>query len=202
MKKPISVLSGGERARLCLAGLLLSDFNILILDEPGNHLDVDTVDALVDALLEYQGTVVFTSHDRHFTSRVATCIIEVRDGGVTSYNGQYEQYVYRVNKEIEAGERELAATRVKLPDEVLKAQKTTVRGPRRTEKEVRKELKTLEKTIAQLDGQKRALNTELMKSTDAKEALRLHNEVQALTEQLDPAEERWCELQAELEEIT
>jgi len=202
VKKPISVLSGGERARLCLAGLLLSDFNILILDEPGNHLDVDTVDALVDALLEYQGTVVFTSHDRHFTSRVATCIIEVRDGGVTSYNGQYEQYVYRVNKEIEAGERELAATRVKLPDEVLKVPKGAVRGPRRSEKEIRKELKTLEKTIAQLDGQKRALNTELMKSTDAKEALRLHNEVQALTEQLDPAEERWCELQTELEEIT
>ncbi|MBA4188836.1 MAG: ABC transporter ATP-binding protein [Planctomycetaceae bacterium] len=202
IKKPISVLSGGERARLCLAGLLLSDYNILILDEPGNHLDVDTVDALVDALLEYQGTVIFTSHDRHFTSRVATCIVEVREGRVTNYNGQYESYVYRVNKEIEAGERELASTRTKLPDEVSKATKTAIRGPRKTEKELRKELKTLEKTIAQLDEQRRALNAELMKSSDAKEALRLHNEVQALTQQIDPAEERWCELQAEIEEIT
>ncbi|MCE9566882.1 MAG: ABC-F family ATP-binding cassette domain-containing protein [Planctomycetes bacterium] len=202
VKKPVSVLSGGERARLCLAGLLLSDYNILILDEPGNHLDVDTVDALVDALLAYQGSVIFTSHDRHFTARVATCIIEVRDGGVNNYNGKYEDYVYRVNKEIEAGERELASTRVKLPDEVKYATKAVVRGPRRTEKEIRKELKTLEKNIALLDEQKRAANAQLMKSSDAKEALRLHNEVQALTEQLDPAEERWVELQAELEEIS
>src|SRR5207302_11055588 len=97
VKKRIAVLSGGERARLCLAGLLLSEYNILVLDEPGNHLDVDTVDALVDALVEYQGTVIFTSHDRHFTARVATCIVEVRERKVSNYNGQYEGYVYRLN---------------------------------------------------------------------------------------------------------
>ena len=110
-RSPISVLSGGERARLCLAGLLLSEHNVLILDEPGNHLDVDTVEALAEALLEYEGTVIFTSHDRHFTKRVATCIVEVRDGRVTHYSGQYEAYLYKVNKEIEAGERELATAR-------------------------------------------------------------------------------------------
>src|SRR5260370_26719188 len=81
VKKPIAVLSGGERARLCLGGLLLSKYNVLILDEPANHLDVDTVDALAEALLEYEGTVIFTSHDRHFTnesppalSRCATAV--------------------------------------------------------------------------------------------------------------------------------
>src|SRR5436190_1428689 len=67
VKKPVAVLSGGERARLCLAGLLLGKHNVLVLDEPGNHLDVDTVEALAEALLEYQGTVIFTSHDRHLT---------------------------------------------------------------------------------------------------------------------------------------
>ncbi|MCA9167363.1 MAG: ABC-F family ATP-binding cassette domain-containing protein, partial [Planctomycetales bacterium] len=87
VKKRISVLSGGERARLCLAGLLLSQYNVLILDEPGNHLDVDTVEALAQALCDYQGTVIFTSHDRHFMKRVATCVIEVRDGHVTNYRG-------------------------------------------------------------------------------------------------------------------
>src|SRR5206468_4597952 len=116
--KPISVLSGGERARLCLAGLLLGEHNVLILDESGNHLDVDTVDALAEALLAYEGTVIFTSHDRHFTKRVATCIVEVRDSRVTSYSGKYEAYVYKVNQEIEAGERELATTRAKLPSAV------------------------------------------------------------------------------------
>src|SRR5438552_7392570 len=113
VEKPISVLSGGERARRCLAGLLLSQHSVLILDEPGNHLDVDTVEALAEALLEYQGTVIFTSHDRHFTKRVATCVVEVRDGRVTHYSGQYGAYLDKVNKEIEAGERELATERAK-----------------------------------------------------------------------------------------
>jgi ATP-binding cassette, subfamily F, member 3 len=199
VQKPISVLSGGERARLCLAGLLLSQHNVLILDEPGNHLDVDTVEALAEALLEYQGTVIFTSHDRHFTKRVATCIIEVRDGRVTNYSGQYEAYVYKVNKEIEAGERELASERIKLPPSVLKPAKAAPRPAQRNEREVRKEIKTLERTIAQLDEQKRTVNAQLQDSTDADEALRLHNEVSAVTVQLAEAEERWCELQEELE---
>ena len=199
LEKPISVLSGGERARLCLAGLLLSDYNILILDEPGNHLDVDTVEALADALLDYQGTVIFTSHDRHFTSRVATCIVEVRDGRVTHYGGQYAAYVDKVNQEIEAGERELASARAKLPPSEAKPAKPAPRPPRRDERVVRKELKTLEKTIAQLDEQKRTLAARLLESTDADEALRLHNEVTTVTEQLATAEERWCLLQEEIE---
>jgi ATP-binding cassette subfamily F protein 3 len=87
---------------------LLSEYNVLVLDEPGNHLDVDTVEALAEALLEYQGTVIFTSHDRHFMKRVATCIIEVREGHVTNYRGDYESYLYSVNKEIDEGEREQA----------------------------------------------------------------------------------------------
>jgi ATP-binding cassette, subfamily F, member 3 len=199
VRKPISVLSGGERARLCLAGLLLSDYNVLILDEPGNHLDVDTVEALVDALVEYQGTVIFTSHDRHFTSKVATCIVEVRDGRVVAYSGQYSAYLEKVNAEVDAGEREAASAKAKLPTEVAKAQRAPARAARRSEKEVRKELKSLEKTIAANDEQKRILNAELMKSSDAKEALRLHNEVAALTTQLSQAEERWLQLQEEID---
>jgi ATP-binding cassette, subfamily F, member 3 len=200
VKKPISILSGGERARLCLAGLLLSNHNVLVLDEPGNHLDVDTVDALVEALLEYEGTVVFTSHDRDFTKRVATCIVEVRDGRVTNYNGQYDAYVYRVNKEIEAGERELAVGRAKLPPAVVKPSPVPSHPGGRNGRDARKEIKVLEKTIALLDEQKRTLTAQLMESTDAAEALRLHNEVAALTERLTSVEERWCQLQQVIEE--
>ncbi len=198
VKKPISVLSGGERARLCLAGLLLSDYNVLILDEPANHLDVDTVDALAEALLAYQGTVIFTSHDRHFTRRIATCMLEVRDGRVTNYSGKYDAYVEKVNQEIEAGERELASARAKLPPEIAKP-KAAPRPARRDERKVRKEIKTVEQSIAQLDEQKRTLNAQLQQSTDAAEALRLHNEVEAVTTQLAAAEERWCQLQEEIE---
>ena len=199
VKKPIAVLSGGERARLCLAALLLGNCNVLILDEPANHLDVDTVEALADALLEYQGTVIFTSHDRHFTKRVASCIVEVRDGRVISYSGQYDAYVYKVNQEIEAGERELATARTKLPPSIAKAPRVAARAAQRDERALRKEIKTLERTIGQFDEQKRALNAQLQESTDATEALRLHNDVAALTEQLAGAEERWCQLQEELE---
>ncbi len=178
VEKPISVLSGGERARLCLAGLLLSQHNVLILDEPGNHLDVDTVDALAEALIDYKGTVIFTSHDRHFMKRVATCIVEVRDGRVTNYSGAHATPICtKVNQEIEAGERELATERTKLPPSVAKPVKVAPRPAQRNERELRKEIKTVERTIAQLDEQKRDLNAELLQSTDSAESLRLHNEV-------------------------
>src|SRR5262249_27989027 len=75
-QKKIGVLSGGERSRLCLAGLLLGKFPVLLLDEPTNHLDFETVEALAAALKTYDGTILFTSHDRTFVSIVATDIIE------------------------------------------------------------------------------------------------------------------------------
>jgi ATP-binding cassette subfamily F protein 3 len=200
VKKRIAVLSGGERARLCLAGLLLSQYNVLVLDEPGNHLDVDTVEALAEALLGYKGTVIFTSHDRHFMKRVATCIVEVRDGHVTNYRGDYEAYLYSVNKEIEEGERELAKGLSKAPPSAGKSAKAPPRVLRRTEREIRKEMTNLERTIARLDDQKRQTNSQLMTATDPGEALRLHNEVSALTTQLAEAEDRWCQLQEEVNE--
>lgn len=200
VKKKISVLSGGERARLCLAGLLLGQYNVLILDEPGNHLDVDTVEAMADALLEYKGTVIFTSHDRHFMKRVATCIIEVRDGKVLNYRGDYEAYLYYVNKEIEDGEREQNSKLAKAPAAALKGGKSPAQGPKRTEREIRKEMSNLERTIAKLDQQKKQSNDKLQTATDPQEAMKLHNEVTTLTSELAEVEERWCKLQEELNE--
>jgi ATP-binding cassette subfamily F protein 3 len=201
IEKPVSVLSGGERARLCLAGLLLAQHNVLVLDEPGNHLDVDTVDALAEALLAYQGTVIFTSHDRHFMKRVATCIVEVRDSRVVNYRGDYEAYLYAVNKEIEQGEREResraarpAATKAAPARQAPKADRPAPRN----ERAVRKEIANLERSIAQLDSQKREANRQLLETTDAAEALRLHNEVESLTAQIATAEDRWGQLQEEV----
>ncbi|MDX1965164.1 MAG: ABC-F family ATP-binding cassette domain-containing protein, partial [Pirellulales bacterium] len=209
VKKRISVLSGGERARLCLAGLLLSQYNVLILDEPGNHLDVDTIEALAEALLNYQGTVIFTSHDRHFMKRVATCIVEVRDGQVTNYRGDYEAYLYSVNQEIEEGEREQASGMSKAPRDVKstgtekpKPTPVTVKAKpvRRNEREIRKELATVERAVASLDTRKKQANAQLLQATDPADALRLHNEVVELATQLEEMENRWCILQEELNE--
>ena len=198
VEKPVSVLSGGERARLCLAGLMLSEHNILVLDEPGNHLDVDTIESLAEALLEYEGTVIFTSHDRHFTSRVATCIVEVRDGRVVNYSGKYEDYVYKVNKEIEAGERELASQKAKLPQAVLKPAAAEQKAAAKISQDPAKEIKVVEKTISQLDGQKRSLNSRLEKCDDIAEMEKLEKEIAEVTTRLTEAEDRWSELNEQL----
>ena len=132
--------------------------------------------------------------------RVATCIVEVRDGRVVNYNGSYDTYLYAVNKEIEDGERELATKMSKAPPASGKAGKPAAKAPRRNDREVRKELSTVEKTIARLDQQKKQLNASLLETTDAKEALRLHNELETVTTQLNEAEEKWCALQEEMNE--
>jgi len=94
VQKEIAVLSGGERARVCLAGLLLSKNPVLLLDEPTNHLDFEAVEALGVALRKYAGTILFTSHDRTFVNLVATAILEIRNGAITSYPDTYESYVF------------------------------------------------------------------------------------------------------------
>ncbi|MGC1422162.1 MAG: ABC-F family ATP-binding cassette domain-containing protein, partial [Terracidiphilus sp.] len=91
--KPLGVLSGGERNRFALARILVSPSNFLLLDEPTNHLDMRAKDVLLDAIAAFSGTVVFVSHDRYFIDRLATRVIEVENGVITSYPGNYEDYL-------------------------------------------------------------------------------------------------------------
>ena len=199
VKKKIKVLSGGERARLCLAGLLLGTYNILVLDEPGNHLDVETTEALAQALLAYKGTVIFTAHDRSFMQRVATFVIEVRDGRARNYIGDYDAYLYAINKEIDEGKRHFKSKNAKSPLSGKPA-KADHRSAQRDQRKIRKKIGNLERKIARIDDKKRQLNKEMLETTDAEEALRLHNEVADITKELDEAEESWLELQEEVGE--
>ena len=93
IEKPVTVLSGGERNRLALAKLLLRPANLLLLDEPTNHLDLQSKEILLDALKKYQGTIVFVSHDRYFVDALATRVLEVGNGRVESYIGNYEDFL-------------------------------------------------------------------------------------------------------------
>jgi len=92
IEKEVSVLSGGERARLTLAKLILSRMNLLILDEPTNHLDIDSREALETALSAFDGTIIAVSHDRYFTRKLATQFIDLGNGG-TLYRGTYDEYM-------------------------------------------------------------------------------------------------------------
>ncbi|MBN1958608.1 MAG: ABC-F family ATP-binding cassette domain-containing protein [Desulfuromonadales bacterium] len=93
IEKPVKVLSGGERNRLALAKLLLRPANLLLLDEPTNHLDLQSKQVLLDSLKKYKGTIVFVSHDRYFVDELATRVLEVGQGRVTSYIGNYEDFL-------------------------------------------------------------------------------------------------------------
>jgi ATP-binding cassette subfamily F protein 3 len=93
--KPLGILSGGERNRYALARILVSPSNFLLLDEPTNHLDMRAKDVLLEALAAFSGTVVFVSHDRYFIDRLATRVLEVEGGAVTSHEGNYEDYLRR-----------------------------------------------------------------------------------------------------------
>ncbi|NOZ39630.1 MAG: ABC-F family ATP-binding cassette domain-containing protein [Planctomycetes bacterium] len=201
IQKKIKVLSGGERARLVLAGLLLQKHNVLILDEPGNHLDVESVEALADALCRYRGTVIFTSHDRHFMHRVATAVIEVRNGSVVSYPANYDDYVYRTRKELEAGLRAEHTTRG-TPE--LGANADSQSGSQklggREERELQKRLKATERKIAKLDEEKKAINSQPLDAVDAKVAQQQHQQLATLASEVEQLEEEWMEIYNELED--
>ena len=113
--KEAGKLSGGEKARLALALMLLSPCNLLVLDEPTNHLDIPAKQMLEDALIDYEGAALLVSHDRYFISRVANRIVEIRDGQLVLYRGDYAYYL---SKKEEEAELERAAR-----DEALKAAK-------------------------------------------------------------------------------
>ena len=97
--KPVRVLSGGEKARLALAKLLYDAPNLLVLDEPTNHLDIATKRALVTALADYEGTLVFVSHDRQFLRALANRVLELSSAGPRVYGGSYDEYVASTGRE-------------------------------------------------------------------------------------------------------
>ena len=198
LDKPVRVLSGGERARLCLAGILLGTANVLVLDEPGNHLDVETVEALAAALANYAGTVIFTSHDRSFMRAVATTVIEVRDGGVVDHLGDYDTYVAKVTGEIDAAEAVDRRRRPPAPPRGGGSERAGRNGAKpidRDDRSARKEVANLEKAITRLDAEKKERHAALLVETDPAEAVRLHAAVEEIATRLAAAEERWLELQ-------
>jgi ATP-binding cassette subfamily F protein 3 len=111
VNKRVAVLSGGERNRLALSLMLLRPANVLLLDEPTNHLDLEAKDVLLDALLDYGGTVLFVSHDRHFLNRLAQHVYEVGGGEIHHYPGNYEDHLARQARRASSGSADAQAGR-------------------------------------------------------------------------------------------
>ena len=190
VEKKIKVLSGGERARLCLSGLLLGGYNVLVLDEPGNHLDVETVEALASALCSYGGSVIFTSHDRTFVNAVATNVIEVGGGQVVHYPGSYKRYVERIEQEVDDAEGLRASEKP-----MGKAEGKQRGNGGQDARKRRKAIAAIEKTVARLDADKRDKKQRMVEVTDPEEALHLHSAIQKVEKELADAEESWLLLQ-------
>ncbi len=150
LKKSIGILSGGEKSRLLLAGILLSKPDILVLDEPTCHLDFETVEALGEALMKFNGTILFTSHDRTFSNLIATSILEIKDGQAKQRLENYEEYVEELEEELIEAEKSIVKKPKKSPtrdDDYLKkkaAQKEALAIEKKLEKLNLKQLELLQ----------------------------------------------------------
>ncbi len=201
VKKKISVLSGGERARLCLAGLLLAKSQVLLLDEPTNHLDFETVEALGRALKSFAGTLFFISHDRTFVNLVATEIVEVNDGMVRRYAGSYEDYVYHLEKRLR---EELDKNGTAPPTGSFPKKKSDYHLKKESEAEKRKLASRVKKSEMQIESYKKeydAIHKEFMR--DPASWSRERNErYEKLARLIEHEEKAWLELIEQLDVLS
>lgn len=145
VKKSVGMLSGGERARLLLAKLSMENKNVMLLDEPTNHLDIDSKEVLENALLDYDGTLLFVSHDRYFINRIATKVLEISETGSTLYLGDYDYYL-----EKKAELEELA----RLQEEEKSEQPAeTLQNNYHLQKENQKEIRKLQRRLQEVENQ-------------------------------------------------
>ena len=162
--KQVGVISGGERAKLCFAIMMLERGNVLILDEPTNHLDIDTKEVLEQALCEFDGTIIFVSHDRYLLNKLATRIIEITENSIESYNGGFDDYI-AVKREKEAAEQQLL-DREKQEKAKQAAEEKNVKAYRSKEQRAadakkRNRVKELEKEIERIEAEMEVIQQEL-----------------------------------------
>ena len=193
VKKSVGMLSGGEKARLLLAKLSMENNNFLILDEPTNHLDIDSKEVLENALIDFDGTLLFVSHDRYFINRVATHVLELSENGSTLYLGDYDYYVEK-KAELETGV--IAET---LADS-SKNDETPIndyQAQKESQKELRKlmrQIENLEAEIEELETKSQTISEQMHTTNDADELMQLQAELDKISQRQEEAMLEWEEL--------
>ena len=193
VKKSVGMLSGGEKARLLLAKLSMENNNFLILDEPTNHLDIDSKEVLENALIDFDGTLLFVSHDRYFINRVATHVLELSENGSTLYLGDYDYYVdKKAEMEVIQIEETSTSNQVKEASPVNDYQ-----AQKESQKEVRKlmrQIESLEAEIEELESQSQAISEQMLETNDAGKLMELQAELDKISHRQEEAMLEWEEL--------
>lgn len=199
--KLIRDLSGGERGRVSLAKLMLSESNFLILDEPTNHLDIASKEILEDAVNAYEGTVLYVSHDRYFINRTASRILELSDGQLTGFLGNYDYYLEKKTGDLPNGDLAVKNTVSKAPAppsegmQDWKAQKEQQAKQRKKENDIRK----CEEEIAKLEEKDKQLDNEMAlpeNATNVAKLQELTKEKESISASLEELYEKWETLEA------
>ena len=193
VKKSVGMLSGGEKARLLLAKLSMENNNFLILDEPTNHLDIDSKEVLENALIDFDGTLLFVSHDRYFINRVATHVLELSEKGSTLYLGDYDYYVEK-KVEVEMSHIEEASTNNQAKEA---SPVNDYQAQKESQKEVRKlmrQIENLEAEIEELESQSQAISEKMLETNDADKLMELQAELDKISHRQEEAMLEWEEL--------
>lgn len=200
VKKSVGMLSGGEKARLLLAKLSMQNDNFLVLDEPTNHLDIDSREVLENALIDFEGTLLFVSHDRYFINRVADKVLEISAEGSRLYLGDYDYYL-----EKKAEEAELEAAKVMPNAESSKSTKSLSYQDSKLDQKLRRklsrEVEELEAKMGQLDIEINQIHEEMVTASEDFEKLNeLQQALDIMMQDKELAEELWLEKSEELGE--
>ncbi|WP_422122235.1 ABC-F family ATP-binding cassette domain-containing protein [Planococcus sp. X10-3] len=203
--KPVSSLSGGEKARVALAKLMMQKANVLLLDEPTNHLDLDSKEVLENALLDYPGTILFVSHDRYFMNRISTKVVELMKEGTTEYLGDYDYYV---EKKLETEELK-ALEEAENPTIVTTSETTS--STSQIDKEAKKLERQLTRQVEEVEQDMEKLDLQIAETEEQfsdPEIFQDHERLLPLQQQLEELKSRheetmtlWLQLQEKLEHI-
>lgn len=201
VEKTIPLLSGGEKARVALAKLSMNRENFLILDEPTNHLDIDNKEVLENALIDYQGTLLFVSHDRYFINRIANKVIELSPEGSKLYLGDYDYYLEKKREEEEIAELQAKENN---PVEVPKKKFHQDKEQQKLIRSLRRKIESIEESLSSLDEKIDALETQMSHPdilNDHVQLLELTNELETAKAFQEEQLASWEELSLELEEF-